>query len=61
MSLPPWQDPGNPGNPNSVAFQQIHGTDNVAKRTPNPLGDWLITAFIVGIFAVGTIMTLLSQ
>ena len=61
MSLPPWQDPGNPGNPNSVAFQEIHGTDNVVKRTPNTLGDWLITAFIVGLFAVGIIISLFTQ
>ena len=37
---------------------------DVTKRAPNEpitLGDWLITAFIVGLFAVGIIISLFTQ
>jgi hypothetical protein len=47
-------------DPTSQQYINPHARD-VTKRSPNTLGDWLLAAFIVGLFAVGTIMTLLTQ
>ena len=59
MSLPPWQDPGNPSNPNSLFWQQQHGADGVNKRTPNTREDFLLTGGILGIFLTLIIISLL--
>ena len=57
MSLPPWQDPGNPGNPNSIAFQQmlqqINTADGVNRDETNldehPLMAWILLGLFGGL------------
>lgn len=57
MSLNPLQDPGNPANPNSPAFQQIlqqiHGADGVNKDetdlAQHSLIAWILLALFGGI------------
>lgn len=47
-------------DPMSPLYINPHARD-VMKRSPNTLGDWILAVFMVGLFAVGTIMTLLNQ
>ncbi|MFM2099276.1 MAG: hypothetical protein RLZZ366_815 [Pseudomonadota bacterium] len=49
MSIPIWQDPGNPANANSPLSPMNNA---VNKRYPPTIGDWILTGFIVGIFAL---------
>jgi hypothetical protein len=58
MSLNPMQDPGNPANPNSLAWRHAKA---VNKRSPNTIGDFALTSIIVGIFGVIVAVTLLMQ
>lgn len=59
MSLPPHLDPVNLLNPSS---QHWRGMQNgVVKRWPPTRGDWLITGFIVGLFALGIVLTIIQQ
>lgn len=59
MSVPPYQDPGDPSNPNSLFWQQQHGADGVNKRSPNTPGDFLLTGVILGVFLTLIILNLL--
>ena len=64
MSLPPWQDPGNPGNPNSVAFQQmlqqLHVADGVNDDESNlvehPLTAWILLGLFGGVVIVNLLI-----
>ena len=50
-------------DPSSPMYINLDRRD-VTKRAPNEpitLGDWLIGAFVVGLFAAGIVMTLLTQ
>ena len=60
MSLPPWQDPGNPGNPNSVFWQQQHGSGDVNKRKPTSAFDLLWTGAVMGIVGLVIIWSLFN-
>ena len=59
MSLNPLQDPGNPANPNSVAFQQIHGTGDVNKDETGLAKDSPIKWIILGLFGGLIILNIL--
>ena len=49
-----------PTNPLYHSFQ-TSDVNKLARNEPITLADWLITAFIVGLFAVGIIISLLTQ
>jgi hypothetical protein len=58
MSLNPMQDPGNPANPNSLAWQQANAAN---KHSPNTTGDLVLMGIIIGIFGVIIAINLLMQ
>jgi hypothetical protein len=58
MSFNPMQDPGNPANPNSLAWQQANA---VNKRSFNTVGDLVLSGIIVGIFGVIIAISFLMQ
>ena len=55
--MAPNTDPTNP------LYHSFHTSDvnKRARNEPITLTDWLVTAFIVGLFAVGIIISLLTQ
>ena len=59
MSLPPWQQPGNPANPSSPNHFGV--SNDVPKRSPNTPEDFILTAVIVGIFGVLIAINFLMQ
>lgn len=62
MSIPPYQDPGNPSNPSnphSILWVRAGG-NSVAKRVPT-IFDWIIFAFVAGLFGAGMFVTILNQ
>lgn len=54
MSIPQWRNIGDPANPH-------HRPTVYNKRSPNTLGDFLLTGAILAIFALGLLTALLKQ
>ena len=59
MSLPPWQDTVNPTNQGSQHWRNTHA-DVPKRRGRVSSSDWLITWFILALFGLGIIATLLK-
>jgi hypothetical protein len=58
MSNPPFRDPGNPANPNSPLSPM---NQTVLKTSSPTQADWILTGFVVGIFALGLLLRIIDQ